>query len=647
MSISRNETDITWLEWFTTRSSAEAINKQHQEKLFSKFNASISKSECIESLIKHHETAFINKSNFGSKRINLFHHVETVGGTIYDENEKEFGMIQGLGKFTAVAVNPDIDILCKIPTGVAVAVPSTTNILNVSTIEQIEGLTTSATVTYKPRNFIPVPPFLLETIFENISKSNGQASIILLAVVKAIKDFDNLHANEEDYIDKARSKCKDILFWLYLVHKENESIEELPTLNCNKENLIRKIQSAANNCLQVQDVARRSTIADQVESSLKRPFEVLATASSSTSEFMEKLTQIQSQQSEKSAKSFKKLPTKYQNMILVASSTGEITDPEYSADAAEFFKVSNTLHAQVMLNSLFETEGLDVSVSSAVATSFLYGSFLWRNALSPSGFAASVLTSEGVFRTDTLHEGMVLDYSTKFDMSQSSLNKLTKSHVVFPTDVEDTIQRLKGLKLLSNFFFKKSSYLSQGMTKVVNFCCDNKMILRKHIHLDSKFIAKLICAIDERIYLWLKQCGTHTAVTDTDHSLVEFSSLTSDVQLSRFNYVLPPSVSKVSKNETDLESPNETRNKKKKVVESRRNTEVEEEWKIRPTETWDTVFKNKVKEAPFLSIGCKPCLKYQVKGICYTDCINQASHCKLHGDDKVKVSKFIKGLRGE
>ena len=89
---------------------------------------------------------------------------------------------------------------------------------------------------------------------------------------------------------------------------------------------------------------------------------------------------------------------KYQNMILVASNTGKITEPEYSADAKEFFKASSTLHAQVMLNSLFETEGLDISVFSAVATSSLYGSFfLWRNALSPSGFATPVLTTEGVF----------------------------------------------------------------------------------------------------------------------------------------------------------------------------------------------------------------------------------------------------------
>ena len=59
-----------------------------------------------------------------------------------------------------------------------------------------------------------------------------------------------------------------------------------------------------------------------------------------------------------------------------------------------------------------------------------------ENPLYPLGLAASVISSEGLFRTDTLHEGMVLDYSTEFDMSAVSLSKLTKTQVVFPVDAE-------------------------------------------------------------------------------------------------------------------------------------------------------------------------------------------------------------------
>ena len=136
-----------------------------------------------------------------------------------------------------------------------------------------------------------------------------------------------------------------------------------------------------------------SKILTQVEISLKRHFEVLAVSTSEISDYMEKMTQLQSKNSEKSSNSFKKIPTKYQNMIFVASSVGEITEVEYNAEAFEFFKFSNNINAQVTLNSQFQIEGIKCSVSSAVTATLLYGRFLWKNPLSPSGLAASVISS--------------------------------------------------------------------------------------------------------------------------------------------------------------------------------------------------------------------------------------------------------------
>ena len=72
-----------------------------------------------------------------------------------------------------------------------------------------------------------------------------------------------------------------------------------------------------------------------------------------------------------------------------------------------------------MLNSLFETEVIEFYVCSAVSATLLFGSFLWKNALFPLELSASVLSLEGIFRSDTLHDGMVLDFSKKHDMSKS------------------------------------------------------------------------------------------------------------------------------------------------------------------------------------------------------------------------------------
>ena len=68
------------------------------------------------------------------------------------------------------------------------------------------------------------------------------------------------------------------------------------------------------------------------------------------------------------------------------------------------------------------------------------------------------------------------------------------------------------------------------------------------------------------------------------------------------------------------------------------------EWKLREGEKWDK-FTNKTKDGPNLSIGCKACLKFHVKGVCYSDCSHRRSHTILNDDDKRLVSRFVKDLR--
>ena len=244
---------------------------------------------------------------------------------------------------------------------------------------------------------------------------------------------------------------------------------------------------------------------------------------------------------------------------------------------------------------------------------------------------------------------MVLDISTKYDMTEASLNKLTKTQVIFPKDVEDLTHRVKGIHALAVFFFKKSSFISQGLKKLVNFCLDNRMLLKTRIFMDEHFTAKFICAIDDRIYQWLKQCSTRESVIDTDISLIEFSSLISDIHFNRFSYFLPPSVQHV-KPSTDSDvkrGGKDSLKKKRNNPVMMVNPAVVNDWKLRPSESWNTVFREKTVEGPSLSMLCKPCLKYHVKGLCYDDCKHKASHCALVGEDKKKTDDFIKSLRGE
>ena len=123
----------------------------------------------------------MHKSHFGVNNVVLFHHLVLTNGSFYEKNNtKEYGCFHGVGKSTAIPMMPDIKILCVKPKGSAIPVPSMTSLLACATIEDVNNLTNSTSVTFKPRNFIPVPPFLLKVVHESILNSAANAKEVLL-----------------------------------------------------------------------------------------------------------------------------------------------------------------------------------------------------------------------------------------------------------------------------------------------------------------------------------------------------------------------------------------------------------------------------------------------------------------------------------
>jgi hypothetical protein len=233
----------------------------------------------------------------------------------------------------------------------------------------------------------------------------------------------------------------------------------------------------------------------------------LASSALTSQSMLLQMPSNQAKTMERTSRSFKKIPTKYQNMLLVASSTGEARSNALNDTVMEFFSQANSFNAQIILNSLLEEAMLQVSVYPAVATLLFNGSFLWTNCMTPSGFLAVVLSSENaVLRSDTFEDALVLNLSMKFEMSAASLSKLTKTQLVLPKSVDNTIERLKALKILANHFFSDDAPIPQGLLFFVNWCEVNKILLYKEFYLDDQYLAKIILAIDDRIFQWLKQC---------------------------------------------------------------------------------------------------------------------------------------------
>lgn len=251
---------------------------------------------------------------------------------------------------------------------------------------------------------------------------------------------------------------------------------------------------------------------------------------------------------------------------------------EINENAKAFFKCSNNLNANIMLNSLLETEGIDCSISSAMTTALMHGCFLWINAITPSGLAASAIISEDHLRNDVLHEGMVLELKTQFEMSKSSLEKLTKTQILFPSTIEGLIERLQAITALSEFFFGSNSPASQGLKSSTLKCMDNKSLLRARCIVDEEFISKILCCVDDRLYQWLKECCWAMYAKETTLELTNFGSLFHDIQMNRFHYRLPINVRAAkkiqNKNKGVQQSDRNRRNKQRKQNTTRTKSPI-------------------------------------------------------------------------
>ena len=60
------------------------MSTEAQEELFAASNASIEEDDFKKKLIDHQEVLFLFRETFGNK-MNVFHHITKIGGTVYDK----------------------------------------------------------------------------------------------------------------------------------------------------------------------------------------------------------------------------------------------------------------------------------------------------------------------------------------------------------------------------------------------------------------------------------------------------------------------------------------------------------------------------------------------------------------------------------
>jgi len=523
----------SWMEWFSGAASSSATDKANMDPFFTAFDASHSVDDCKAAVTKHDETVFLSKLSLNS-RLNVFHYFRESGGTVYNA-DTDAGFIIRVSQSIAMTMTPDTATLFEHPAYVTQPVPTITNILKATTSDEVDALQDSAAQKYKPRNFIPIPPFLVLPIASAITSSKGDTRAVFLEAISVCIAFDGATLNDPEYQDIASQKCKPILFWLFLAQKDDNFVKPIQSQACGNITLMQSFEKMERECL--HGPSNNSSLA-----SLQGPPEMMVASVTTTRGMLQTLSQVQVQTSIKISKSFKKIPTLYQNMLLVTSGIGQTVPSKLEDSVMEFFNQSNSMHAQLILDSILETAQLQVSVSPALATLFLSGSFLWSNPIAPSGLASSVLTTEGTLRKDTLQDALVLDLASKFEMSNLSITKLTKTQVIFPSNIHDMTERFQALRLISGFFFGEFSILPQSFLDLTNWCEDNISLLKTRLLLDTSFLTKFMMSVYDRIYQWLKQCRSTASLANTHIDLINMNTVCSNIQTNRYFYLLLTSV---------------------------------------------------------------------------------------------------------
>jgi hypothetical protein len=636
----------SWYEYYDALPASSVVNKGKMEQMLRSFDASLSAVEAKAAMARNQDFVYSARTGL-NKTLGLFHHLEVSGGTILDP-EEDCAFFVGLNQANAIIATPDADVLFRQPHPNAYEVAKREDIMNCSSLQDVENLQASASQSIRARNFIPVPPFLVRTLGDSIASNKANTNKILLDVILKIKEFDEAHKDDAEFVEKAATKCKMFLHWLYVACTDDDDngIAQIQIAICANEVITARMKD-----LEKANFNQTCNPQAQMTQALVAPLEQLAASSKTTQEALLKMTATQEKtQASSSEKSFAKIPESYKNMLLNASSIGQARPSTLREEAMEFFKQSGIRQAHIHLNSILDGKGIRVSIPHSVVNALYCGAFKWTNLATPSGFAASVLETESYLRNDVLREAMVLEASTKFEISDKYVEKLTKTSIQFPSTAEDLIERFKAMRELASFFFPVESYIVQFYIKLANWNLRYRRIVDLRVAMDPKFIAKFLVATDNRINMYLEECMKAEDPMDISPRWLNADSICESVEMNEFYYTLPASVKSIASPAEE-----ERRGKKRKAEKDKEgqvsvkvvNKNQVEEWKLRDGEDYTTVFRHKVKGFPKLSMGCHGCHKYHNKGWCYSDCDNAASHCVLVGDDETKFDARVKALRGE
>ena len=640
-----------WKQFYLSLPGNEQGNKN-----MGSFSLSMSSSQSADarmnSLTEDVDTViFIADEN---KKVAVIHSPKNHGGTRTRPTNK-ISCLVGLGPQAACVVLNETQALfdCNIRT------PTLDELEECTSSEEVKALDPPgllAPVTFEgSASFIPAP-WLTEYVLNEDSRDPTK---LIVGAMVAAKAFDLGHENDPDFTDnKAKGHVEDFTMWLYGVFSGD--VPETRFSICPDDGELknwceeRHAASIMGSLSTVQENATTNIDNGAVLSQLAAGISLQAEETAAANTLRKKEFQRLKERDENKKDRLKKIHHSVKNMLMNASANYSQDEEEYvvgdslPASCLAFFNSESVGTADQELAEQFREMGIpEASYATGTAQALLSGHFLYTLGLQPSNFTAFGFNEETPVQTSEPCRTLVIHLVATQGQGRTldEINKSAKQRVKAPMSFDELTMQLKLLMGACTIFFSAKSAVVPGLNTFRQSMKLNKTIIKTKIASDELFAAKVLYSVDTLVQRWLRECKTAKERSNVDDRIVEFSHLTNDILNGRFSMQLPPVFQ--MENSTALQvggSPTSDGppRKKAKAINSDRDDKRDHNpqqigaFKMKNGESWKNFCGVCQVDRPVWDGEILMCTRWNIKGYCFKDCINAASHV---GKEKVSAEK--------
>ena len=498
------------------------------------------------------------------------------------------------------------------------------------------------------RSAMFIPPIVANKVFELQSFTSGEMAchIMHLLRVETLADTD-IDENAQSSFAIAE-EYHSLITWLYYFQQMNEvtlqPIFEGSNLAVASKDLHSRVFGP------VTDPMAQTSAQTNLGPAPSHIVNQMASQSALQGEQNEYLKLIAGsmERSSTNRRGFDRLPKSVKNMILAAiTKDGSTPVTDISPEGQEIFDARTDADAHIALKHAMDSAGLYYGEFSPAQAKFISsGNWQWSG-INPSGMSMLLFNPYDPLSTVSLEKAqMVLHLKTKFGMDSISLEKLTETDVILPTDAEGAIQRITITKFLFNLF-GDDCLIARNLEYLIEMIRQNMQLFQQMVAERGTFIAEFLCAIDSRVNCWFQQCNRHPHnLAAIDRTIIDFYDIIASIVRRNFTFTpLPPGIITIVQNHGLADGFNDLNPKSREKAKTDRGGTVDnpnqrQEWMLRAGK----VYANLIGRPEDVHLRPKGvCLRWHIKGYCFAGC--KHPHGEPTAAQAGQICTFIKKMR--